>query len=111
MERLFFEAHRLGSLTANLALAEPILRGADLVSVDLRAISAGEIGLPPNFSPNGFTGREICILARYAGLSDKVSLLGLYEGESTPQACQMIAQLIWYFVESVNFRIPEYPNT
>ena len=111
IERLFFEAYRLGDIAANPALAEPVLRNADLVSLDVRAIKAGEMGLHPNFSPNGFTGREICTLARYAGLSDQVSLLGIYEGENTPHAFQLIAQIIWYFIEGLNFRIHEHPST
>lgn len=110
IEHLSFEAYRLGDMAANLVLAEPVLRNADLVSLDLRAIRASEIGLLPNFSPNGFTGREICTLARYAGFSDRVSLFGIYEGENTPQTFQMIAQILWYFIEGLNFRVKEHPS-
>ncbi|MGW9684065.1 formimidoylglutamase [Flagellimonas sp. 2504JD1-5] len=111
MERLFFDAYRLGEVAANIELAEPVLRNSHIVSMDLRAIRAGEMGLHPNFSPNGFTGREICAIARYAGISDKVSLFGIYEGENSPQAFQMIAQIIWYFIEGISFRIKEFPSS
>lgn len=111
MERLFFDAYRLGDIAANISLAEPVLRSAHIVSLDLRAIRAGEMGLHKNFSPNGFTGREICAIARYAGISDKVSLLGIYEGENSPQAFQMIAQIIWYFIEGISFRVQEFPSS
>ncbi|RDY60224.1 formimidoylglutamase [Flagellimonas nanhaiensis] len=111
MERLFFDAYRLGDITANIELAEPVLRSSHIVSLDLRAIRAGEMGLSQNFSPNGFTGREICAIARYAGISDKVSLFGIYEGENSPQAFQMIAQIIWYFIEGLSFRIKEHPSS
>nr|WP_299072948.1 formimidoylglutamase [uncultured Allomuricauda sp.] len=111
MERLFFDAYRLGDITANIGLAEPVLRSAHIVSLDLRAIRASEMGLYKNFSPNGFTGREICAIARYAGISDKVSLFGIYEGENSLQAFQMIAQIIWYFIEGISFRIKEFPSS
>ncbi|MEX0314666.1 MAG: formimidoylglutamase [Allomuricauda sp.] len=111
MERLFFDAYRLGEIAANLELAEPVLRNSHIVSLDLRAIRAGEMGLHPNYSPNGFTGREICTIARYAGISDKVSLFGIYEGENSSQAFQMIAQVIWYFIEGISFRIKEFPSS
>ncbi|WP_420320416.1 formimidoylglutamase [Flagellimonas sp.] len=111
MERLFFDAYRLGEVAANIELAEPVLRNAHIVSMDLRAIRAAEMGLHANFSPNGFTGREICAIARYAGISDKVSLFGIYEGENSPQAFQMIAQIIWYFIEGISFRIKEFPSS
>lgn len=111
MERLFFDAYRLGEIAAELELAEPVLRSSDIVSLDLRAIRASEMGLYQNFSPNGFTGREICTIARYAGISDRVSLFGIYEGENSPQAFQMIAQIIWYFIEGLAFRIKEVPTS
>ncbi|KQC31794.1 formimidoylglutamase [Flagellimonas eckloniae] len=111
MERLFFDAYRLGDITANIGLAEPVLRSAHIVSLDLRAIRASEMGLYKNFSPNGFTGREICAIARYAGISDKVSLFGIYEGENSLQAFQMIAQIIWYFIEGISFRVKEFPSS
>ncbi|NAY92156.1 arginase [Muricauda sp. JGD-17] len=111
MERLFFDAYRLGDIAANIELAEPVLRSSDIVSLDLRAIRASEMGLSKNFSPNGFTGREICTIARYAGLSDRVSLFGIYEGENSNQAFQMVAQIIWYFIEGISYRIKEYPSS
>ncbi|NDV44224.1 formimidoylglutamase [Flagellimonas sediminis] len=111
MERLFFDAYRLGEIANNIGLAEPVLRSSDIVSLDMRAIRAAEIGMSKNFSPNGFTGREICAIARYAGISDRVSLFGIYEGENSPQAFQMIAQIIWYFIEGLSFRIKEQPSS
>jgi len=80
-----------------------------MISMDARAIRASEIGLSNNFSPNGFTGREICAIARYSGISDKVRVFGIYEMENTMQSCQLMAQIIWYFIEGFNFRITESP--
>lgn len=110
MERLLFDAYRLGEITSDVALAEPILRNADIVSVDARAIRASEVGQLDNFSPNGFTGREICAISRYAGLSDKVAVFGLFECENSVQSHQLMAQILWYFIEGVNFRVKEFPN-
>lgn len=109
MERLFFDAYRLGELGADISLAEPVLRNAHMVSMDARAVRASEIGLLDNFSPNGFTGREICAISRYAGFSDKVMAFGIYEMENAVQSFQLVAQIIWYFIEGFNFRITESP--
>jgi hypothetical protein len=109
MDRLFFDAYRLGELNQDISLAEPVLRNAHMVSLDARSIKASEIGVSPNFSPNGFDGREICAISRYAGLSDKVSVFGIYEMENIDQSAQLVAQIIWYFIEGVNFRIKESP--
>ena len=111
MERLFFDAYRLGDITADITLVEPVLRNAHLVSIDARAVRASEVGLSSNFSPNGFTGREICTIARYAGISDNVSVFGIYESENTNQSFQLLAQIIWYFMEGFNYRRKELPST
>lgn len=109
MERLFFDAYRLGDLISDITLAEPVLRNAHMVSLDARSIRAGEMGYSKNFSPNGFTGREICAISRYAGLSDNVRVFGVYEMENSNQSCQLMAHTIWYFIEGFNFRVKESP--
>ncbi len=111
MERLFFDAYRLGDISANISLAEPVLRNAHIVSLDLRAVRASDICMSNNFSPNGFNGREICAIARYAGMSDEVSVFGIYESENTSQSFQLIAQIIWYFIEGFNYRVKESPSS
>ncbi len=110
MDRLFFDAYRLGELIDDIKLAEPVLRNAHMVSMDARSIKASEIGHSENFSPNGFTGREICAIARYAGISDNVSVFGLYEMENSAQSHKLMAQIVWYFIEGTNFRIMESPQ-
>lgn len=111
MERLFFESYRLGEIIGNIKLAEPVLRDADVVSIDARSIKASDLGHPNNAMPNGFDSREICAIARYAGISDKVSVFGIYECENTNASAQLIAQILWYFIEGYNYRANEYPFT
>jgi arginase family enzyme len=110
MERLFFDAYRLGEVSNDLSMVEPVMRDANLVTVDMEAVSAGALGNFRLQSPNGFDGKEICALARYAGISDKVSSFGIYEINSDLNftSCTMlIAQMMWYFIEGVNFRTDE----
>lgn len=111
MERLFFDSYRLGEIASDLSLAEPALRNAHMVSLDARAIKASEIGFSGNFSPNGFTGREICAISRYAGISERVMAFGIFEMENNIQCQQLLAQIIWYFIEGINYRIKESPYT
>lgn len=108
MDRLYFEPYRLGEIASNLSLAEPVLRDANIVSVDLKAIRAAEFEGKQRYSPNGFNGRDICAITRYAGISNKVSSFGIYEyrmankGEANDM---LIAQMIWYFIEGFNSRV------
>ncbi|OIQ38132.1 MAG: arginase [Bacteroidetes bacterium MedPE-SWsnd-G1] len=110
---LFFDAYRLGEVAKNLELVEPVLRDADIVSVDIGAVRNSEAPANNNATPNGFYGEDLCVIARYAGISDKVSSFGIYEYnpryDNKRQTAQLIAQAIWYFVEGVNCRANDYP--
>ena len=109
VQKLNFDAYRLGEISAAISLAEPILRDADLVSIDMTSLKSDVSGNFFEFEPNGFNGKEICALARYAGISDKVTTLGIFNFNESTSESTTIAQLIWYFIEGVNFRWNDYP--
>ncbi|MCF6167111.1 formimidoylglutamase [Lutibacter sp.] len=113
LDSLYFEAHRLGEVSSSIQLVEPILRDSDIVSVDLSSIRRADAPANNNATPNGFTGAEICAISRYAGISDKVTSFGIYEYnpklDSNNQTAQLISQMIWYFIEGVNYRANDYP--
>jgi arginase family enzyme len=109
IDKLFFEAYRLGEVSNNIAIAEPVFRDADFVSLDLTSVKSSDSGNFSTFIPNGFSGKEICALARYAGISDKVSLFGLFNHNNTKQESVLMAQIIWYFIEGYHYRSFEYP--
>lgn len=109
IDKLFFEAYRLGDISNNIAIAEPVFRDADIVSLDLTAVKSSDSGNYSVFSPNGFNGKEICALSRYSGISDKVSILGIFNHNNSKQESILIAQIIWYFIEGFHYRSNEYP--
>lgn len=109
VEKLFFDAYRLGEVANNIAIAEPVFRDADLVSIDMNAVKSSDSGNFTQFIPNGFNGKEICALARYAGISDKVTSFGVFNHNDTKQESVLIAQIIWYFIEGFHYRSNEYP--
>ncbi|QTY28123.1 formimidoylglutamase [Flavobacterium sp. CS20] len=108
LEKMFFEAYRLGEVSKNIESVEPTLRDADIVALDVTSIQSQSLG-QDSLYPNGFDSREICALSRYAGISDKVSSFGLYELQHLTSniSKQLIAQVIWYFIEGVKFRLDE----
>jgi hypothetical protein len=109
IEKLFFDAYRLGDVGNNIVIAEPVFRDADLVSLDLGSIKSSDSGNSIKFAPNGFNGKEICTLARYAGISDKVSSFGIFNQSDSQQESFLISQIIWYFIEGFHYRSNEYP--
>ena len=110
MDKLYFESYRLGEVSNDITIVEPVLRDANLVSVDLNALKASEVNLKQKFSPNGLDGKEICAISRYAGISNKVSSFGIYEYKPSHDdeiTSGLVAQMIWYFVEGVNYRVKD----
>ncbi|SED07593.1 Arginase family enzyme [Tenacibaculum sp. MAR_2009_124] len=112
VDKLYFDAYRLGEVK-DITLVEPILRDADIVSFDIGCVRQSDAPGNTNASPNGFYGEDACAIARYAGISDKVTSFGVYEYNGAidvnNQTAKLIAQIIWYFIEGVNKRANDYP--
>ena len=113
MERMFFDAVRLGELKKDIAEAEPILRDVDIASFDIAAIRRSDAPGNALANPNGFDGEQACALARYCGLSDKLSSFGIYNylpsKDQEETTAQLIAQMCWYFFEGFSLRKGDYP--
>ena len=113
MSKLFFDTYRLGNVRADLEEVEPIVRNADMVTIDISAVRRGEAPGNKNAGPNGFFGDEICQITRYAGLSDKLSSIGFYEYnplfDENNQTAILISQMIWYFCEGFVQRKSDFP--
>jgi arginase family enzyme len=111
MDKLFFDAVRLGTLCADLRDAEPVLRNADILSFDLRAIRNSDA--PGTHQPNGFNGEQACQLARYAGLSEKSKCIGFFHfhatNDTTGQWATLLAQMLWYVLDGFSRRVKEFP--
>ena len=114
LEKMFFESCRLGELRANIKEAEPYIRSADIVSLDMAAIKQGDAPGTINPSPNGLEAHHACIMSRYAGISDRVSSFGIFEvdflKDCNLQTINLMSQVIWYFIEGFALRIVDYPS-
>jgi hypothetical protein len=113
MKNLYFDTYRLGNVRANMEEVEPMVRNADMISVDMGCIRASDAPGNANASPNGFYGEEICQIMRYAGLSDKLSSIGIYEInprlDRQSQTAQLAGQMIWYFIDGFYSRMGDFP--
>jgi arginase family enzyme len=109
MDNLYFEAYRLGEVSNNITIVEPVMRDAHIVSLDLKSIKASEVSSKQSHSPNGLNGKDVCAISRYAGISNKVSSFGIYEYKPSNNdvTAMLIAQMIWYFIEGVNCRVKD----
>jgi formiminoglutamase len=119
LEKLYFENHRLGNIRAQIEETEPVLRSSHLMMFDLNAIRSADASAISNSSPNGFYAEEAAKIARYAGLSNKLSSAYFYgfnpdssihSENSIQQTSLLIAQMIWYYIEGFTTRYNDHPT-
>lgn len=110
-EELYFDVCRLGDVNSNIELTEPYMRNTDIVSVDLTSIRAADLQNKNYTSPNGLFSHDICRMMRYAGISDKLSSIGIfnYYSQGHKVTDELVAQLIWYFIEGYSQRKGDFP--
>ena len=113
MDKLYFDVHRLGTLSGKINLVEPVIRNANMISFDLSAIRFSDACGNANASPNGFYGEEACQICRYAGMNDKLSSIGFYEFnpslDTREQTSTLLAQMAWYFIDGFYSRKQDIP--
>ncbi|MBE0639124.1 MAG: formimidoylglutamase [Bacteroidales bacterium] len=113
LNNLFFDTCRLGEIRSDLTEAEPMIRNADLLTFDISAVRQSDAPANVKASPNGFYGEEACQLMRYTGLAERLSCIGFFEMnplyDRHGQTAQLIAQMIWYFLEGYSMRKNDYP--
>ncbi|MEP1035281.1 formimidoylglutamase [Ekhidna sp.] len=109
IEKLSFEAIRLGVVKENIKDIEPVVRDADMMTFDMSALQA--IYAPGAFNSKvyGLTGEEACQLCWYAGQNEKMSSIGLYNYDASKDSDDrktafVMATMIWYFIEGYYHR-------
>jgi len=111
LDKLYFDAHRLGEIVGDMRVTEPYIRNSDLLSVDINVVrnaSAQGTG-----QPNGLSGEEICQMMKYAGMSDKTTSIGIFnydpETDSLGQTALLIAEMVWCILDGFSNRQKEFP--
>jgi len=101
--RRHYDMMRIGEVRAAVHETEPLFRDASAAVFDIGSVRQSDA--PGTFLPsaNGFYGEEICLLSRYAGLSDNLKVFSVMEVNPTldtrMQTSHLAAQLIWFFLE------------
>jgi formiminoglutamase len=110
-EKLYFDVCRLGEFNADYKIAEPFLRNSDVLSIDFKSIKSSETDASKYGNANGLYAEQICQIAKYAGVSDKMSCLGIFDvaqGQNSV-ASNLLAQIIWYFIDGASQRVGDFP--
>jgi len=108
------ELLRIGDVRKAIFLTEPLFRDSDAAVFDISAVRQSEAPGSVSPSPNGFYGEEICLLARYAGISDNLKVFGLFDVnpdlDVRNQTASLAAQMIWFFLEGFSQKQYETPS-
>ena len=115
LQEMNFDTIRLGDLKANFNEIEPIMRNTDFLSFDISAIRHADASANFYSSPNGLDGEDACKIMRYAGFSDKLSSVGVFEYnqdlDNNNQTALLLSQMFWYFIDGYKSRKNELnPN-
>jgi formiminoglutamase len=109
LEKLYFEAFRVGQMRTNLQEMEPAIRNADMLSFDITAIRSSDAPGNGKAQPFGLTGEEACQICWYAGQNEKLSSVGFYEynpafDDVHRKTASVVATMVWYFIEGYYHR-------
>jgi arginase family enzyme len=107
------ELVRIGDVRQAIYLTEPLLRDSDVAIFDISSVRQSDAPGTASPSPNGFYGEEICLLSRYAGISDRMKLFGLFDVnpdfDIRSQTTGLSAQILWFFLEGFSQKQYETP--
>lgn len=109
LEKLYFEAFRIGQMRTSMQEMEPVIRNADMLSFDITAIRSSDAPGNANAQPFGLTGEEACQICWYAGQNEKLSSVGFYEynpelDDTHKKTAAVMATMVWYFIEGYYHR-------
>jgi arginase family enzyme len=107
------ELLRIGDVRQAIYLTEPLFRDSNAAIFDISAVRQSDAPGTAIPSPNGFYGEEICLLSRYAGISDNLKLFGLFDVnpglDIRYQTTGLAAQILWFFLEGFSQKQYESP--
>ncbi len=111
--RRHYDMMRIGEVRAAVHETEPLFRDATAAMFDIGSVRQSDAPGTCLPSANGFYGEEICLLSRYAGLSDNLKIMSLTEVNPTldnrSQTSHLAAQIIWFFLEGFSQKQYEIP--
>ena len=114
MKQMLFDIYRLGMIKSHPELTEPLLRSADIITIDAAAFCASDVPGVKRSSPNDLSSEDGCKMARYAGLNQKLTSIGFFnynpQYDINYQSANNLAEMVWYFMEGFSLRQNDTPT-
>lgn len=114
LDKMYFDVRRLGALHADVRAAEPLLRAADWLSIDVAACTHAAVpGAAGGASAFGLSAEQLCQLTWYAGQSRQLTSAGLYGYQPAADplglGAMTLAAAAWYLIEGYYHRPTHSP--
>ena len=110
---LYWDVKRLGQIRYDLSSTEPIFRDANVFSFDFNSIRYQDAPGQTFASPNGLYSEEACQLARYAGTSDAMNVVGFFnlipDKDLSGNSSKLMAHIVWHYIDGFVNRNVEDP--
>jgi hypothetical protein len=107
------QALHLSTVRSSFDDADTLIRESSCTIFDLSALSALDLPAQRSHSTSGFSTEEACMLMRAAGLHSgtRAVMLSGHDPMSLQldQSANVVAQMLWYFLEAFNQCIHESP--
>jgi hypothetical protein len=110
IEKFNFDLYRLGVLKSDIHATEPLARNTDFAILSINSVRKSDAPSNQSISTNGLFSEEFCQIARYCGISNKLStclISGFERNEIDKQTLDLIAQSVWFVAEGVHNRIDD----
>ena len=108
------ELIRTGDVRKAIYLSEPLFRDSDVAVFDISSVRQSDAPGTASPNANGFYSEEVCLLSRYAGISDNLKIFGLFDVDPyldiRSQTAGLAAQIIWFFLEGFSQKQYEAPS-
>jgi hypothetical protein len=113
LETNHYETRRLGKIRSNPEESEPCLRESDGCSISINTVRYAEAPGQQHSYPNGLYNEEVCQVARYAGLADRLGIFGVFDyfpaEDRNRVTAKLIAQVLWFSIAGYLMRYREHP--
>lgn len=108
------EMINMGTLKNDLIEAEPSLRDCNALSFSIQSINKKDAPGQRDISNTKLSAYEACQLMHYAGFNQSLSSIAfssyLPELDQYSITANLIAQMIWYYLDATSMSLPDHPG-
>jgi formiminoglutamase len=104
LKKLDITTYRLSQIREDILYYEPVFRESNIAGISISSIKYSDAPAAAQAQPNGFDALEICKLAYFIGINEKLKIINIYdfiaEYDQRNINAKLIAQIIWHILNA-----------